>query len=166
MKKKNNRLGTKDKADKFRHSRILTYIYSAALCMVCMTTGTWAWYSKQVICENNIIRAATYGMNVTVSSGDGVSSGDAVWKFEAEKEYEITLEATGTAQKWYGIVSSGDAVMYTVPIQKKGVMKFFIKLTGEGSRIFEVYSSWGAKENPDITEADVVELPALQQLEK
>lgn len=111
----------------FLHS-ITVSIFSILLCMVMLSSVTWAWFSEDVSSNANTVQSASCEVDVsvtyvTVEDGSATKTldrnEDGVYKFAARQVYTVTLTASGTASTAYCKFLVGGQPYYTAQIPTK-----------------------------------------------
>lgn len=100
----------------FLHS-ITVSILSILLCMVILSSVTWAWFSESTSSSSNTITAANYELTITVknsSEGPQKAVGEVLTFTATEgSTYEITLTATGSASTGFCVITVNGQEYYT-----------------------------------------------------
>lgn len=131
---------------------VLSSAHGIVICVILLVSFSWAWFSEKVDGPSIKIRAATYGIQAEVISGnDTVTSGDyssvtgkdnLAIEVENGRAYDIKLTGTGTTGG-YCVVSAGDDIHYTEPIEAEGTLMFKIWFPGTGTSRIEFLPYWG-----------------------
>ena len=111
---------------------ILTSVITIIVCIACLTAATWAWCTDDINSSGNVFEAAYYDPDVIVVEVDGsritlqpssdqLENGYFVYNFVSNKEYNVTLSATGTASSCHCVVSINGVDYYTDTIAVSAV---------------------------------------------
>ena len=93
---------------------IAVSVFGILLCIIALTTATWAWFSDSVSSASNSIQSAYCDVSVSVTTGDGpVTADNGIYSFNPEIDYIITITATGTAKNAYCILKINGTDYYT-----------------------------------------------------
>ena len=103
LKRKNEYTKQPQKAAEVNIMRLmLPSILGMLLCAVCLAGTTWAWFTATSSVDKNIgIEAAKFTVDVKFDSNDDVTRSGDTYNITANKEYQVTLKATGTASEGY-----------------------------------------------------------------
>lgn len=118
---------------------LMPSILGMLLCMVCLAGMTWAWFTDTSDVATATIQAAHFDVEVTFDNEEGVSQEGNVYTLAENKEYKVTLTATGNTTKSGYCKVIVDRVSYCTSLPPEG------KSTGEGLT-FKVCSSEGKLE--------------------
>ncbi len=145
--------------------RLFSSLHMIVMCAVLLLGVTWAWFSERIEVPGGTIKAAEYGAKVYVSSGDqGFVEQDGT-SFIAEngKVYDIKITATGTVDEMdgYSVISAGDMIWHTAPLNPKNEIVITAKFPGTGSTEVFVLPSWGTYREElnagvEVTSGDIV----------
>jgi len=137
------------------------------LSIVFLTSATWAWFCGSVSSGGNVIKGATCTVSVLVTAErsasdvgsttaggivpDTISNDKYSYTFQADRLYEITLIATGTAKSSYCYLKIGDRVYYTqqIPTTGKNSISFKVRFSAETKA--ELVTCWGTYGTEDRT---------------
>lgn len=137
---------------------LLSSIYHMAICVTCLVSLTWAWFSDSITSTGNSLKNATYGVEISVSGNESkgyeIVSGDGVWLENGER-YDIRIEATGDASRGFCIVSAGDIIYHTDSMIPRDMLEFSLFFAGTGFRYVEFLPNWGLYRDT-ISAGDVI----------
>lgn len=149
----------------FSRSLFLSVI-GLLICMVCLVSTTWAWFTVSIEGKGGMIKAANYDIEVTVTTNDvttndGAESADTDsnvvvgqgkdYQLQGNTEYVVTLKAAGTATTGYCVVKVGDTVYHTVQIAQGDTLSFHLIPAADSNVSFT--AQWGIYSGtPEITE--------------
>ncbi len=92
---------------------LMPSVIGILLCMSCLFGSAWAWFSAGTSVSSQTITAANYWVKVTipnpVSSRMDASQNETIYELEKDKEYEVALQAGGTASTGYCLVELSDS---------------------------------------------------------
>lgn len=116
-------------------------VIGACICVVCLCSVSWAWFTATTSMGTAKIQTATYAVSVTAKQGETeipattAANGITEFTLESGKEYYITITPTGTANSGYCIVNfegknyytqqlaaASDAVTFTANASASGKM--------------------------------------------
>lgn len=138
------------------------------MCIVLLSSATWAWFSEDITSSQNTI--STAGCDITVKvekSGtevEGTAAADHVtYQFEDGVSYTVKLTATGTASTCYCMIKAGDKEYYTAQFPPNGSGITFT-LTATEPVDVTIYERWGTHHTPvdqrDFYDGGTVTIPA------
>ena len=137
---------TKDKSiEKAFKQNILISVVGIILCMILLSSTTWAWFTASISSDDNTIKSAY--CNVTVGAErDGVSveSSDGVYQLLGGVRYDFRISADGTADSAYCIFRINGKDYYTAQIptaEPDNYMTFSLQFTTATD--VEVITRWG-----------------------
>ncbi len=129
-------------------SMLLPSVLGICICMVCLAGGTFAWFTATQDVSTQSIVAANYDIETTVMDGSTVlEPQNGTYKLEADKEYQVTLKATGTASTGYCIVKmNGEMFQPTVqfPTAKDGSKEITFTLDMKEGAVLSIEAQWGS----------------------
>ena len=119
---------------------LMPSVVGIAICMVCLASSTWAWFSTSVQTMSQTITAANYDMSVTVN--DELVS--VPIELKEGENYKIKLTATGTADKFggYCVITGGGKPLYTTQIFPGGTPLTFI-FSPDATAKYTFTAVWG-----------------------
>lgn len=110
-----------------RSIKVLPFISGAVLCLVCLVSFTWAWFTTQIKAGPYYIKTAAYDLKITVEDGGKVEqngsiytliaseaseSGKALTKYTSYKMFTVTMTPNDlgeqTAPIGYGVIEGTD----------------------------------------------------------
>lgn len=141
-----------DKA--FMHS-ITVSILGIVICLVVLSSVTWAWFSAGVSSQSNTIQAADYTPVVTVTDSSSSvvltpavsSDGTMVYTVTADQKYTVTISATGSARTGYCQVIMDGVTYYTAQVATNaeyGKTQIEFELQPQGNAI-TIVPRWGSR---------------------
>lgn len=156
----------------FLHS-ITVSILSIFLCMIVLSSVTWAWFSDGVSSPSNTIQTQNYTLSISVSAENDESTepleyviteqGFYQYQLDANKTYTVKLVATGTGNNGYCKIFFGDLnPLFTeaIPVgdSAKNPYTFTIQTKSAIEVCFDL--RWGTySKEADITNDDVLTYP-------
>ena len=133
----------KDSEKKETSYLLLLSLLSFALCIVCLTATTWAWFAASATTESNVISTATFGVDVVVADGaNPVSAVDDVYTLSPGKAYTVTLTKTGSASAGFCVVTIDGTDYYTEQITHD-TYTFVLNVTGAADVPVTFTPYWG-----------------------
>ena len=147
---------------------LLTSVLGILVCIICLCSTTFAWFSTDMSSRANTLESAHFSLDVLVTdtNGDKFSAtqntdGTMTCNLEAVGEYEVTLSITGntTATKGYCDISANNGeTKRTSPISRDpniGSEKFtFTIKTTEPNTTVTFTPKWGEAAHPNISNGD------------
>ena len=122
----NRHAKTEKLTDKAFSRSLLALVLGILLCMTCLCSATWAWFSASSAAEGNELSAGKFDLAVSVAR-EGVApvslteqaAGKAVYTFSEVGVYtvELTITPDTTVSKGFCVLSVGGAVYYTAAIE-------------------------------------------------
>ena len=161
--------------DKAFSRLVLTSILGILVCIICLCSTTYAWFSGEKKSEQNTINSGKFDLTVSVTKvGDTTvidptnpGADDGVWEYDLPAgKYTVTLKATAeTTVKGHCVVTIGngtakhtDAIINDYCAAKQGLPKsdpfvFEIEVEAAADQTTRVVikSQWGIAVNPDIS---------------
>lgn len=126
---------------------LLPSLHGIVICVMCLASVTWAFFSMSINNTGNIIKTAKYDVEIEISGSD---SGFAKMEgysllVEEGKLYDVRIKAMGSAELFggYCIVSAGDAIGHTGQMVPGKELEFSMFFPGTGSRYVEFIPNWG-----------------------
>lgn len=122
------------------------------MCIVLLSSATWAWFSEDITSSQNTISTAGCDITVTVKESGtevmGTAAADYVtYSFEAGKSYTVKLTATGTASTCYCMIKADGKEYYTAQFPPNGSGITFT-LTATKTVDVTIYERWGTHHTP------------------
>lgn len=157
-------------SDKTMTLNLVSCVVGILLCVSSLTAATWAWFQANVSSTDNVIQAADYTIEVTVSAGNTVASeqtGESAqavslaraveggYAFTAEEDgtYTVQLTYSGSASTGYCKLVIGATSYYTeqlpIPVENGTpltVMRFALTLSRDTTVQF--IPCWGTYKEP------------------
>jgi len=148
--------------DKAFSRSVVIAVVSIVMCIVCLCSATWAWFTTTTTSSENTIGSSTFGLVVTVVDGNG----DLVPVTEREDGsfvcslagggavYSVTLEISEdtTATKGFCTVKRGDRSYQTSSIKVDDADSFDFNMTVEGGAAELIFTpAWGLPANAVVT---------------
>ena len=125
-------------------------VFVILLCLVSLSSATWAWFNIDIASSANNLQAAYSNVAVSVElDGEASEVTDGKFTFQKQKLYTVTITATGTAEKGYCVLSLGEEKYYTPQLSTtsgKNSITFSLKFTAKTE--IEFIPGWGAL-NPE-----------------
>ena len=156
--------------DKAFSRAMLFSVLGILLCITCLCSATWAWFTASTSNGGNVLSAASFDLDVTVAS-DGARTVDVVLDdgvrvctFTDAGEYLITLSITedSDATKGYCTLHVGDATYKTDAIKRDESNPFIFKLViTEAGTVVTFDPSWGLPAMPDVELGGTLTVGAL-----
>ena len=160
MEKQN--IDTKKLTDKAFSRLLLISVLSILVCIVCLCSATWAWFSAGTSSAGNTISSGKFALDVEVEDSTSVAvdltetDGGifACTLGDADTTYTVTVQmsADSTATKGFCTVKVGDDSYYTASINETTAsLTFYIKPT-EANMTVTFVSVWGLPSATDLIE--------------
>lgn len=123
---------------------LLPSILGMLLCMVCLAGMTWAWFTDTSEVATATIQAAHFDVNVTFDNEKEVSKAVNVYNFTKNKEYTVTLTATGNTTKigYCKVIVDGKSYCTSLPPEGKSNEDGFTFIVCSSDGKLEVNSGW------------------------
>ena len=130
------RLSRKKLSEKTFWMHILNSVAGIIVCTILMVSTAYALFQMQITSDENIIRGANYGLEITASDSNALSSEDKgiytyTCNLASADEHVFTLSAIGTASKGYCEItitdSEGEEIYHTYPIKQGASLELCIQ---------------------------------------
>lgn len=137
--------------DKAFSRMMLTSVLGILVCLVCLCSATWAWFTADVSNNSNTIGTGQFDLEVEVSIGDvrleRSTDRTNVHTFEKAGLYTVTLKMTEdtTVTKGYCIITVNGKTYKTASINNvdgTNPFKFTLDVKEDGMTV-EFTSAWG-----------------------
>lgn len=160
----NQNIDTKKLTDKAFSRLLLISVLSILVCIVCLCSATWAWFSAGTSSAGNTISSGKFALDVEIEDSTSVAvdlteSANGTYTCtlgDADTTYTVTvrISADSTATKGFCTVKVGDESYYTVSINETmSSLTFYIQPT-EANMTVTFVSVWGFPSATDLIEAD------------
>ena len=144
MKKQN----TDKLTDKAFLRLILTSFLAIGICLVCLCSTTWAWFSEDVSSQKNALRSSSCLLNVAVAE-DGTIVKDADTETVTLKQgvvYTFTLSLPKYSSSGYCIIVAGENKYYSEYLtahknEEAKIVSFYVTVESDREVFFKV--RWG-----------------------
>lgn len=162
--------------EKALHRVLVSSICSILLCMVCLVSTTWAWFTVSIENTENVIQIANITANVEITS-DGQSNitpNDGKYTLN-EGTYEVTikLEQSETNAAGPNVLNDTEHPVYVVMVISRGeeeqlqsfeftskeVIKYHRLMIGSGPAEIRFYVSWAGVQPIDNEATTIGEIP-------
>ena len=130
---------------------MLTSVLGILVCLACLCSATWAWFTTDVSNNSNTIGTGQFDLEVEVSVGDvkleRSSELTNVYTFEKAESYTVTLKMTEdtTVTKGYCVITVNGKTYKTASINNvdgTNPFKFTLDVKEDGMSV-EFTSAWG-----------------------
>ena len=113
---------------------LLSSVCSILLCMTCLVSTTWAWFTVSVENTGNVIEIAEVKADVTVSTnGTAVEPQQGSYTLSAESVYVISAKLTNTAIGGDAFGAGKKPVYLVVSVAKADTTEsYFVKVENDG----------------------------------
>jgi len=129
--------------EKHLYRVLISSICCIVLCMVCLVSTTWAWYTTTIVSEGNVIEIGTFRVDVTVDPAVEASTNSDGYVL-APGAYKITIQNTGDTDG-YCIVQLGDERYETDTIGKDTAVSFSVTVYNSLESVtVMVFPKWGS----------------------
>lgn len=127
------------------------------LCMACLATTSWAWFTASIFTDAQILTAASYTIDVTITDSKS-NVVDNSTTLNANETYTVTLLASGTASEGHCIVNDGSQNLYTSSLTPNNQLTF--TLIPDTNAIYTFTAVWGSYSGtPTITHNTTIGTP-------
>ena len=158
----NRHAKTEKLTDKAFSRSLLVLVLGMLLCMSCLCSATWAWFSAGSAAEGNELSAGKFDLAVSVAR-EGVApvslteqaAGKAVYTFSEVGVYTVELTTTPdtTVSKGFCVLSVDGEVYYTAVIEAAASLSFVIDVR-EADTTVTFSPSWGYPSATELVEAN------------
>jgi hypothetical protein len=137
---------TKDKSiEKAFKQNLFISVVGIILCMIVLSSTTWAWFTADISSADNTIKSAYCDVAPSVECGGvPVESRDGIYELLGGVQYDFTISASGTADSAYCILRIDGNDYYTVQIPTRepdNCITFSLQFT-DATEV-EVITRWG-----------------------
>ena len=135
--------------DKAFSRMMLTSVLGILVCLVCLCSATWAWFTADVASSNNTLMSGSFDLEVSVNDVKLERSTDRanVHTFEKAGLYTVTLKMTEdtTVTKGYCVITVNGKPYKTASINNvdgTNPFKFMLDVEEDGMTV-KFTSAWG-----------------------
>lgn len=134
---------------------IMPSVIGIILCMSVLAGLTWAWFTANISADEQKLTSANFAVEVKVFNGqDQVLASDDKFELNANEQYSITINPTGSASVGYCEVELGGQKYYTDQIGESGLSFTY---TPQSDTILGFIPAWGTLSGqPDIENGDSI----------
>jgi len=154
---------------------MITSVLGIMVCIICLCSATWAWFSGSVSSDSNTLESGRYGLDAFVEDEDSEtveavkrSDGKTVCTFEEAGIYTVTLKmsADTTVTKGFCEISvSGDTEQYyTAAINTDAPELTFYIDVEEADTAVTFAPAWGLPADEDVANGGTLALGAAGNL--
>lgn len=143
--------------DKAFSRMMLTSVLGILVCLVCLCSATWAWFTADVSNNSNTIGTGQFDLEVSVNDVRLERSSDRanVYTFKKAGSYTVTLKMTEdtTVTKGYCIITANGKPYKTASINNvdgTNPFKFTLDVKEDGMTV-EFTSAWGIPIPEDVS---------------
>lgn len=135
---------------------LLPSILSIFICLICLCSATWAWFTTNINIENATIKAANYGVDVEVKLEEIVEPVKTLEYLLNTGTYTVTLTSNGNATTGYNKIKIDDKELYTEQLYtnskdgKKQKITFTIVIEDEEEHNVSFIPVWGTYSGNNI----------------
>ena len=142
---------------------MLTSVLGILVCIMCLCSATWAWYSTNTAADGNKVSSGEFDLSVSVTDADSTvttltkdSVGKMVYTFDNVGVYTVTFKMTAdtTVTKGFCKMYVGDDTHYTASINAETDPFTFTIDVKEAGVTVTFTPSWGYPSAADVIEAD------------
>lgn len=151
--------------DKAFSRLMLISVISILVCIVCLCSATWAWFSTDISNASNTLSSGNLGLIVTVTDQNGVpidvsagAKGASVCNLSAAGEYTVTLKTTDdtTVTNGFCVIKTENNSYQTAAMNIDGITSFEFTLIAEADITVTFCPAWGRPANPVVQLNDVL----------
>ena len=171
MEKQNNNDNASRITDKAFSRAMITSVLGILVCITCLCSATWAWFSTDISNDSNTVGSGNFGLIVTVvdvtDGGSGESTdvpvsvtadGDSVCTLTGGRTYKVTLKMTADTTVTKGFCNIRSGANPTVALQSGSVnvdegtdpFEFTLTVGGTGERSVTFEPAWGYPANAKV----------------
>lgn len=152
--------------DKAFSRAIFTSIFSIIICLVCLCSATWAWFTESVEFVGGTLKAGECLLTITVTDDsdqalDNISNGVLL---DANKDYTVTLSLPKDSTSGYCMIETTNDVYYSDFIfshdsDTPEVISFTVKT--ESAQTVKFIKRWGIYSGDvDVKKGETLIIPA------
>ena len=148
-----------DKITEKAFSRLmLTSVLGILVCIMCLCSATWAWFSADISSHSNTLSSGNFDLEVSVTENGALvpASDGGAFVYNLQKgNYTVTLKMTNdtTVSNGFCVVSVGVDKYYTASINAEAQQLTFNIEIKEDDGITVTFSpSWGIPSATDLIE--------------
>lgn len=158
MKKQNN--STDKLTDKAFSRLMLTFVLGILVCIMCLCSATWAWFSADISSDSNTLGTGIFGLNVAITDANGTpvtiserDDGISVCTLGEAGQYTVTLTMTEdtTVTKGFCTMKVAEDSYQTASINIEETNPFVFTLDAAKDCMTVTFSpSWGLPASADV----------------
>lgn len=143
--------------DKAFSRLMITSLLGILVCITCLCSATWAWFSADTASGSNTLGSGSFGLVVTVTDANGVgvpvterADGASVCTLGDAASYTVTLEMTHdtTVTKGFCTVKAANNAYQTAAIFREDLTPFTFKIEPtEPNMTLTFTPTWGLPAN-------------------
>ena len=165
MEKQYNKDNTEKLTDKAFSRAMISSVLGILVCIACLCSATWAWFSTGISNDSNTVGSGNFGLIVTVTDELGAdvpvtvtADGVSVCSLEGGKTYKVILKMTADTTVSKGFCSITSSANPTVTLQSGSVnvdkntnpFEFTLTVGGTGARTVKFDPAWGYPANAKV----------------
>lgn len=152
---------TTDKLTDKAFSRLmLTSVLGILVCIMCLCSATWAWFSTDISSDSNTLGTGNFGLNVAITDANGTTvtiserdDGTSVCTLGEAGQYTVTLTMTEdtTVTKGFCTIKADGGSYQSASINIEGTNPFVFTLDAAKDGMTVTFSpSWGLPASADV----------------
>ena len=136
--------------EKHLYRVLISSICCIVLCMVCLVSTTWAWYTTTIVSEGNVIEIGDFQVKVEIDPAVSTAlDSNSGFVFNTVGDYTVTITNEGSTSGYCGVSFDGYFDGYeefkTVTIGSGKSVSFEVKVNGTAVDLrMDITNHWGS----------------------
>ena len=157
--------------DKAFSRLMITSVLGILICITCLCSATWAWFSADTASSSNTLGSGSFGLIVTVTDENGVdvpvtkkSDGTSVCTLDAGTTYTVTLKMTEetTVTKGFCTVKTAKNAYQTAALFAEDTIPFSFTIeAAEPNMTLTFVPTWGLPANAKVDRDGTLRVSAI-----
>jgi len=124
---------------------LISSVCCILLCMGCLVSTTWAWFTTTIVSEGNVIEIGTFDTEVTIMLNSETVY-DHGYTFEKSGVYTVKITNTGSTDGYCSVsFSVGNETYQTETIPSDESVTFTVKVNGTAVDLrMDITNHWGS----------------------
>ena len=168
----NNRHDTTEKLTDKAFSRLMiTSVLGILICITCLCSATWAWFSADTASNSNTLGSGKFGLSVTVADENGAPvdvsespTGTSACTLTEAGLYTVTLTATAdtTVSKGFCVIKVNSNTYRTDALMLEETNTFTFTLDAKEPDLTVIFSpAWGLPAEISVTTGETLPISGL-----
>ena len=159
---------TEKLTDKAFSRLMITSVLGILICITCLCSATWAWFSADSSSNSNTLCSGNFGLNVTVTAENGTpvsvsegAAGTSTCTLAEAGLYTVTLKATAdtTVSKGFCVIKVNGNTYRTDALLLDETDSFAFTLNAKEPDLTVIFSpAWGFPAEATVTQNGTLDL--------